>query len=79
MVTHSSVLGWRIPWTEKPGRLQSTGSQRVRHDWATSLTYLLMEYHGRLIEEQAQWKSQTDWDFEDKGEEKLAVFWGRFT
>ena len=40
MVTHSSILAWRIPWTEKPGRLQSTGSQRVRHDWATSLTYL---------------------------------------
>ena len=32
MATHSSILAWRIPWTEKPGRLQSTGSQRVRHD-----------------------------------------------
>ena len=32
MVTHSSILAWRIPWTEEPGRLQSTGSQRVRHD-----------------------------------------------
>ena len=40
MVTHSSILAWRIPWTEKPGRLQSMGSQRVGHDWATSLTYL---------------------------------------
>ena len=40
-ITHSSILAWRIPWTEKPGRLQSKGSQRVRHDWATSLTYLL--------------------------------------
>ena len=30
--THSSILAWRIPWTEKPGRLQSTGSQRVRHN-----------------------------------------------
>ena len=30
--THSSVLAWRIPWTEEPGRLQSTGSQRVEHD-----------------------------------------------
>ena len=36
MVTHSSVLAWRILWTEKPGRLQSMGSQRVRHDWATN-------------------------------------------
>ena len=30
--THSSVLDWRIPWTEEPGGLRSTGSQRVRHD-----------------------------------------------
>ena len=29
--THSSILAWRIPWTEEPGGLQSTGSQRVRH------------------------------------------------
>ena len=35
MATHSSILAWRIPWTEEPGRLQSTGSQRVRHDRAT--------------------------------------------
>ena len=33
--THSSILAWRSPWTEKPGRLQSMGSKRVRHDWAT--------------------------------------------
>ena len=32
MATHSSILAWRIPWTEKPGRLQFTGSQRVGHD-----------------------------------------------
>ena len=31
-VLYSSILAWRIPWTEEPGRLQSTGSQRVRHD-----------------------------------------------
>ena len=36
MATHSSTLAWRIPWMEEPGRLQSMGSQRVRHDWATS-------------------------------------------
>ena len=36
MAIHSSILAWRIPWTEKPSRLQSTGSQRVGHDWATS-------------------------------------------
>ena len=32
MATHSGVLAWRIPWTEKPGRLQSVGSHRVGHD-----------------------------------------------
>ena len=32
MSTHSSILAWRIPWTEEPGRLQSMGSQRVGHD-----------------------------------------------
>ena len=32
MATHSSVFAWRIPWTEKPGRLQSMGSHRVGHD-----------------------------------------------
>ena len=39
MATHSSILAWRIPWTEKPGGLQSMGSQRVGHDRVTSLTY----------------------------------------
>ena len=32
MVIHSSILAWKIPWTEEPDRLQSMGSQRVRHD-----------------------------------------------
>ena len=36
MAIHSSILAWRIPWTEKPSRLQSTGLQRVGHYWATS-------------------------------------------
>ena len=37
MASHSSTLAWKIPWTEEPGRLQSMGSLRVGHDWATSL------------------------------------------
>ena len=36
MAPHSSTLAWKVPWTEEPGRLQSMGSLRVRHDWATS-------------------------------------------
>ena len=39
MATHSSILAWRIPWTEERGGLQSMGSQRVRQDWATSLSF----------------------------------------
>ena len=35
MSTHSGILAWNISWTEEPGRLQSMGSQRVLHDWAT--------------------------------------------
>ena len=38
MASHSSTLAWKIPWMEEPGRLQSMGSLRVRHDWATSLS-----------------------------------------
>ena len=36
MAIYSSTIAWKIPWTEEPGRLQSMGLQRVRHDWATS-------------------------------------------
>ena len=34
--THSSILAWRISWTEEPGELQSMGLQTVRHNWATN-------------------------------------------
>ena len=43
MVTHSSILAWRIPWTEKPGRLRSTGLQRVGHNRVTSLHFTLIK------------------------------------
>ena len=43
MATLSSNLAWTIPWTQEPGRLQSAGSQRVGHDWATSLSFLSFE------------------------------------
>ena len=41
---HSSTIAWKIPWTEEPGRLQSTGSQRVGQDWATSLFHFYCMY-----------------------------------
>ena len=46
MAPHSSTLAWKIPWMEEPGRLQSMGSLRVGHDWATSLS-LFTFMHGR--------------------------------
>ena len=42
MATYSSILAWRIPWMEEPDRLQSMGSQRVGHDWVTSLSWWLL-------------------------------------
>ena len=41
MTAHSTILAWRIPWTEKSGRLQSMGMQRVGHDWATNIFTLI--------------------------------------
>ena len=41
MATHSSILAWRILWTEEPGKLQSMGLQRVAHNWATKHTLLV--------------------------------------
>ena len=44
MAPHSSTLAWEIPWTEEPGGLQSMGSRRVGHDWATSLSLFTFMY-----------------------------------
>ena len=55
MATHSSILAWRSPWTKEPGRLQSMGSQRVRHEWVTSFS---LEFHNviiKTIRRTAQW------------------------
>ena len=46
MATHSSTLAWKIPWTEEPGMLQSMGSQRVGHEWTTSLSFFLHQIPG---------------------------------
>ena len=47
MAPHSSTLAWKIPWTERPGGLQSMGSLGVRHDWATSLSLFTFMYWRR--------------------------------
>ena len=53
MAPHSGTLAWKIPWTEEPGRLQSMGSLRVGHDWATSLSLSLSsigEWNGKPLQ-----------------------------
>ena len=47
MAPHPSTLAWKLPWTEEPGRLQSMGSQRVRHDWVTSLSLFIFMHWRR--------------------------------
>ena len=42
MATHCSMLAWRIPWTEEPGRLQSMGLQRVRQDGVTKHIHMML-------------------------------------
>ena len=58
MAPHSSTLAWKIPWTEEPGRLQSTGSLRVGYDWATS--HSLFHFH-TLEKEMATHSSVLAW------------------
>ena len=71
MVTHPSILAWRIPWTEKPGRLPSMGSQRVRHDWATSLSLsLVAQMLKGLLTVQDTWARSLGW--EDPLEKEMA-------
>ena len=48
MATHYSILAWIIPWMEEPGRLQSMGSKRVRHDWATSVQFSSVQLLSRV-------------------------------
>ena len=48
MATHSSILAWRIPWTEEPGGIQSMGSQSFQHDWATN-TFTFQFFGGHVV------------------------------
>ena len=67
MATHSSILAWRIPWTEEPGGLQSIGSQRVGQDWVTD-TYLafFMVQHSHLYMTTEETSALTIWTFVSK-------------
>ena len=48
MATHSSILAWKIPWTEEPGRLQFMGSQRVGYDGATFTSHLHFQLDSQI-------------------------------
>ena len=67
MAPHSSTLAWKIPWMEEPGRLQSIGSLRVRHYWATSLSIFTFHFHA-LEEEMATHSSVLAWRIPGTGE-----------
>ena len=55
MATHSSILAWRIPWTEEPGGLQSMGLQRVGHAWVTKCEHIQVWWkHSATYSELAQ-------------------------
>ena len=61
MTTHSSILAWRILWMEEPGGLQSTGSQRVGHDWATNLLCLGQKASIRIDSPEQSPRRQPGW------------------
>ena len=67
MAPHSSTLAWKIPQREEPGRLQSMGSRRVRHDWATSLSLFIFHFHA-LEKEMATHSSVLAWKIPGMGE-----------
>ena len=57
--THCTILAWRIPWTEEPGGLQSTGSQRVGYDSGTITTFHVQKHTNFFI-----FKTKNGWDFD---------------
>ena len=60
MTTHSSILAWRIPWTDEPGRLQSIGSRRVRHKKRLSArTHTHTHTHTNPL--RGNWERETVW------------------
>ena len=71
MASHSSILAWRIPWTEGPFRLQSMGLQRVRHDWVTNThrknnSQFVWKYRRpwmakTILRKKNSWRNQPSW------------------
>ena len=91
MAPHSSTLAWKIPWTEEPGRLQSIGSRRVRHDWETWLSLFTFMHWRRkwqptpvfLPGESQGWGSlvgcrlqgRTEWDMTEATQQQQHWVW----
>ena len=72
--THSSTLAWRIPWREEPGRLQSMGSQRVGHHWATSLSLTRKRVSVHLFINKAIFTFKNRTSFLTKGQKPIRLF-----
>ena len=71
MATYSSILAWEMPWTEEPGGPQSMESQRVRHDWATSLPNLRKKVSLRtLASGESAWRKRMAEKHKDDGDER---------
>ena len=73
MATHSSTLAWKIPWTEERNRLQSMGSQRVGHDWATSLSLKQLYSNKNNLKIIIFWKNKTPKLVHRKNKKKVKV------
>ena len=77
MAAHSSILAWRIPWTEEPGGLLSMGSHRVRHDWsdlATAAVYTHTHTHTHthtriLLSHQKEWNDAICNNMDEAGDD----------
>ena len=62
MATHSSILAWRIPWTEEPGGLQSMGSQKVGHNWTTNTLAMFWTFYLNKGNKNKNYQVGTRWD-----------------
>ena len=75
MAPHFSTLAWKIPWMEEPGRLQSMGSLRVGHDWATSFSLFTFHFHA-LEKAMAAYSSVLAWRIPGTGGAWWAAVYG---
>ena len=71
MAIHSSILAWRVPWTEEPGGLQSVGSQRVGHNWATNT--FTFHFHASKPEVILNWRIDAIFQKENR----VVTYWGK--